>query len=138
MLPGDRFVAGLASFLAHLLYIAAFAGEKGGLRAPASALTVGVFAAGMLALLWPDLGALRVPVVAYVTVIAVMGWQALARWGRSPGAALAAIGALSFLVSDSALAIGPFRGEFAGGTLVVLGTYWCAQCLIARSVQHPA
>ncbi len=139
MLPGDRFVAGLASFLvAHLLYIAAFAGEKGGLRAPASGVTVGLVAAAMLALLWRDLGAIRLPVAAYITVIAVMGWQALARWGRSPGAALAAIGAVSFLISDSALAIGRFRGEFAGGTLVVLGTYWCAQWLIARSVQPPA
>lgn len=135
MLPGDRFIAGLASFLvAHLLYIAAFASEKGGLRDPAAATTVGLFAVAMLAFLWPDLGALRAPVAAYVTVIAVMGWQAFARWGRSPGAELAALGAMSFLVSDSALAIGRFRGDFAGGTALVLVTYWLAQWLIARSV----
>lgn len=135
MLPGDRFIAGLASFLvAHLLYIAAFASEKGGLRNPAATTTVGLFAVAMLAFLWPDLGALRAPVAAYVTVIAVMGWQAFARWGRSPGAELAALGAMSFLVSDSALAIGRFRGDFAGGTALVLVTYWLAQWLIARSV----
>lgn len=137
MLPGDRFIAGLASFLvAHLLYITAFASEKGGLRNPAAALTIGIFAAAMLAWLWPDLGALRLPVGAYVTVIAVMGWQAFARWGHSPGAERAAIGALSFLASDSALAVSRFRGEFAGSTLLVLGTYWLAQWLFARSVQR--
>lgn len=135
MLPGDRFIAGLASFLvAHLLYIAAFAGAGGGLRSPASALPVGVFALAMLATLWPELGALRLPVTAYVTVIAVMGWQALARWGRSPGAELAALGAVSFLVSDSALAVGRFMGPFDGDRALVLGTYWLAQWCIARSV----
>lgn len=139
MLPGDRFTAGLASFLvAHLLYIAAFASEKGGLRNPAAAFTIGLVAAAMLVLLWPDLGALRLPVGAYVTVIAVMGWQAFARWGHSPGSERAAIGALSFLVSDGALAVNRFRGGFGGSTLVVLGTYWLAQWLIARSVQRPA
>ena len=135
MLPGDRFIAGLASFLvAHLLYIAAFAGAGGGLRSPASALPVGVFALAMLATLWPELGALRLPVAAYVMVIAAMGWQALARWGRSPGAELAALGAVSFLVSDSALAVGRFKGPFDGDRLVVLATYWFAQWCIARSV----
>jgi uncharacterized membrane protein YhhN len=137
MIPGDRFVAGLASFLvAHLLYIAAFATAAGGVRNPAAALTIGVIAAAMLAFLWPDLGALRVPVTAYIAVIATMGWQAFARWGHSPGAERAAIGAACFLVSDGALAIARFRGGFAGSTLVVLGTYWLAQWLIARSVQR--
>ncbi|MBK7907217.1 MAG: lysoplasmalogenase [Gemmatimonadetes bacterium] len=138
MLPGDRFIAGLASFLvAHLLYIAAFAGAGGGLRSPASALPVGVFALAMLATLWPELGALRLPVAAYVMVIAAMGWQALARWGRSPGAELAALGAVSFLVSDSALAVGRFMGPFGGDRALVLGTYWLAQWCIARSVAGP-
>lgn len=137
MLPGDRFAAGLACFLvAHLLYTGAFASEKGGMRNPAAATTIAIFAASMLAFLWPDLGALRLPVSAYVGVIAAMAWQAFARWGRSPGAELAAVGAMSFLLSDGALALGRFRGEFAGGTLLVLVSYWLAQWLIARSVQR--
>ncbi len=138
MLPGDRFVAGLASFLvAHLLYIGAFATHGGGLR-DWRAASVFVLAGAMLAVLWPALGALRVPVIAYVTVIAAMGWQALARYHRmgSPSAGLAAMGALSFLVSDSALARRKFRGDFTGSVLVVLGTYWFAQWCIARSVSH--
>ncbi len=139
MLPGDRFVAGLASFLvAHLLYIAAFASEGGGVRDAPALVIVSLVAATMLTYLWPSLGTLRVPVTAYVSVIAVMAWQAIARWRHvgGTGAALAAIGALSFLASDSALAIRRFRVEFPLATVVVLGTYWMAQWCIARSVRR--
>lgn len=137
MLPGDRFVPGLASFLvAHLLYITGFWSTGGGLRDVTVAAVVAAIAAAMLAYLWPGLGAMRVPVIAYVTVIATMAWQALARWRHVGGeaAALAAGGAVTFLVSDSALAIRRFRMEFPLATVVVLGTYWLAQWCIARSV----
>ncbi len=136
MLPGDRFIAGLGSFLvAHLLYITAFAGSGGGMRDPKAA-TVFVVALAILALLWSGLGVLRLPVVVYVTVIATMAWQAMARWRRlgTTDTSLAALGALTFLISDSALAFGKFRGDFPGSGLVVLGTYWLAQWCIARSV----
>ncbi len=136
MLPSDRFIAGLASFLvAHLLYIAAFGRHGGGVR-DAVAATVFALAGVMLAFLWPSLGALRIPVVIYVMVIATMAWQALSRWRRlrTMDARLAAIGGVVFLVSDSALAVGKFRGEFPGSALLVLGTYWVAQWCIAMSV----
>jgi uncharacterized membrane protein YhhN len=136
MLPGDRFVGGLASFLvAHVLYTVAFARNGGGRRDAKAAGVFGV-AAVMLLVLWPSLGALRVPVTAYVTVIATMAWQALVRWRhvQTTDARLAAIGALSFLVSDSALAMRRFHGDFPGGVVIVLGTYWVAQWCIARSV----
>lgn len=152
MLPGDLFLPGLASFLvAHLLYVTAFAGDGGGARDVPVFLVVALFGAAMLVVLWPALGAMRVPVLAYVGVIATMAWQAIARWRAMPragagdgdgarrgAAALAAFGAASFLVSDAALAVGRFRGAFAGGTAVVLGTYWLAQWGIARSVETEA
>ena len=147
MLPGDLFLPGLASFLvAHLLYVTAFAGDGGGARDVPVFLVVALFGAAMLVVLWPALGAMRVPVLAYVGVIATMAWQAIARWramsaddpARRTAAALAAMGAASFLVSDAALAVGRFRGAFAGGTAVVLGTYWLAQWGIARSVETEA
>lgn len=141
MVPQDLFVAGLLAFLvAHLCYIVAFARTGGGLRDPVAAVAVSAIAGTMLAILWPGLGALRIPVVVYVTVIATMAWQAIARWRhlRSPDAAGAALGAALFLASDSALALRKFRGEFAGATFVILGTYWVAQYLIARSVRLDA
>lgn len=136
MLPSDQFVAGLASFLvAHLLYIAAFARHGGGLRDVAAA-AVFLVAGAMLSIIWPQLGELRIPVIVYVCVIATMAWQAVARWHRlgAADAKLAAMGALSFLVSDSALALRKFRGDFAGSAVLVLGTYWLAQWWIAKSV----
>lgn len=137
MLPGDRFVVGLGCFLvAHLLYIGAFASDGGGARDLGMALAVGLIAVAMLLYLWPALGELQLPVLAYVTVIGVMAWQALARWRRlgSEGAAFAAVGAVSFLVSDSALAIRRFRVEFPLASVAVMTTYWLAQWAIARSV----
>ena len=93
----------------------------------------------MLAVLWPTLGALRIPVVVYVAVISTMAWQAIARWRhlRTLDTKLAALGAMSFVVSDAALAIGRFRSEFPASAALVLGTYWLAQWCIARSVQAP-
>ncbi len=137
MLPGDRFVAGLASFLvAHLLYIAAFAGSGGGAKDPTAAAAMFLIAGVMLAILWPALGALRIPVSVYVAVIATMAWQAVARWRHlsTPDAKLAAVGAMIFLVSDASLAWRRFHADFPGSAVLVLGTYWLAQWCIARSV----
>jgi uncharacterized membrane protein YhhN len=141
MLPEDWFLEGLVSFLvAHLLYITAFAGEGGGLRDAPVALVMALIGAAMLALLWPGLGNMRIPVTAYVVVIAMMAWQAVARWRHIGGtaAAMAAVGALSFMISDAALAVQRFRVEFPLATIVVLGSYWAAQWGIAQSVRRDA
>ncbi len=137
MLPGDRFVPGLVCFLlAHLCFITAF--TNGGHFRPDSIALIPfvLLAGGVLYWLWPDLGALRLPVTVYVGVIVVMAWQAASRWrSTSDGtAALAAVGALLFVISDSSLAIQRFRGPFPFATPVVLGTYYAAQWLIASSV----
>ena len=41
-----------------------------------------------------------------------------------------------FVVSDAALATNRFRGAFASAQLLVLGTYYPAQWLIALSVMR--
>lgn len=138
MLPRDRFVAGLASFLvAHLCYVWAF-----GIGVPFAAtplLWLPYFAAGgvVLALVWPGLKpALRAPVVVYVAVIATMAGQATGRWYASGSvvALAAAIGAGLFVVSDAVLAIDRFRWHFRAARAVTLSTYWMAQLLIALSI----
>jgi uncharacterized membrane protein YhhN len=137
MLPSDRFIAGLASFLvAHVCYIAAFTSEAGFQLAP-------LLLAPLLVAVWlvyrrlaPGLGSLRIPVIVYTLVIVVMAWQALARCGVVPGAGppLAAAGALLFASSDSALALARFQGPFPGSQAVVYATYFAAQWLIAVSL----
>lgn len=138
MLPRDRFVAGLASFLvAHLCYIGAF--SIGVPFGAAPLLWLPWFAAGgaVLALVWPGLKpALRAPVVIYVIVIVAMAGQATGRWHASGSAVAlaAAVGAGLFVVSDAVLAIDRFRRPFRAARAVTLATYWAAQLLIALSV----
>ena len=135
MLPRDRFVAGLLSFLfAHLFYVAAFA--SGGVRPSAwAAAPLVLYGALMLRLLWPRLGKLKAPVAVYVAAILLMAWTALSRWsGAGPaGSGLAAAGALLFAASDSLLAWDRFRGGLRAAQALVLGTYFAAQWLIALS-----
>ncbi|TSA17709.1 MAG: lysoplasmalogenase [Betaproteobacteria bacterium] len=138
MLPRDRFIAGLVSFLvAHLFYIFAFSSDVPFGAAPL--LWLPFFAAGsvVVALIWRGLAPrLRAAVIAYVAVIAVMSGQAAGRWHSLGGEAAlsAAVGAALFVVSDSALAINRFRAQFHAERALTLGTYWTAQTLIALSL----
>ena len=135
MLPSDRFIAGLASFLVgHLFYVAAFAGEA--VLDPLAMLLLIGFAGAFYALLHPHLDGLRAPVIVYVTAIVSMAWLAIGRWlgvGQL-GALLGCIGAVLFVVSDAALAFNRFVRPFRGSQAVVLGTYFPAQLLIGLSV----
>jgi uncharacterized membrane protein YhhN len=137
MLPSDRFVAGLASFLlGHLCYIAALTQEAGFQLAPLALVPLLVAVGLVYRRLAPGLGSLRIPVILYSLVIVVMAWQALARCGALPGAGppLAAAGALLFAASDSALALARFQGPFKGSQDLVYATYFAAQWLIAVSL----
>ena len=93
-------------------------------------------ALAILTYLWPSLGPMRVPVACYVATISVMSWQAIARWWirRTPGAAIAAVGSLFFMASDSSLAVNRFVAPYAGAAVVVMATYYAAQFALALSV----
>lgn len=146
MLPFDAFVPGLIAFLlAHVCYIVAFrAGFRSGQGLLFSAALLAVFAGINLAGLWPLLpNDLRIPVVVYVVVLALMATLALARaWTNNAAtpsaptsARWAAIGAVLFVISDSVLAWDRFGGGLPAATLCVLSTYYAAQYCIARSVR---
>jgi uncharacterized membrane protein YhhN len=144
MLPFDAFVPGLIAFLlAHLCYIVAFrAGFRAGRGLLFAAALLAVFAGINLAGLWPLLpNDLRIPVVVYVVVLALMATLALARaWAKNAAtpsaptsARWAAIGAVLFVISDSVLAWDRFGGGLPAASLCVLSTYYAAQYCIARS-----
>jgi uncharacterized membrane protein YhhN len=146
MLPFDAFVPGLIAFLlAHVCYIVALrAGFRAGRGMLFAAALLAVFAGINLAGLWPLLpNDLRIPVVVYVAVLALMATLALARaWTNSAptpsaptSARWAAIGAVLFVISDSVLAWDRFGGGLPAATLCVLSTYYAAQYCIARSVR---
>lgn len=138
MLPGDRFLPGLLSFLlAHLAYLGAFTSGLPSAPTAGPFVAYGTVGAAIFAMLWPGLSRrLRAPVAVYVLVIATMAAVALARWLElgGPLPLAAAVGAGLFLLSDALLALDRFRWSFPGARAAVLGTYWAAQLLIAVSV----
>lgn len=137
MLPRDRFVAGLASFLvAHVFYVAAFAPRPPALAAPVVLAVLLVYGIVLLRALWPRLGKLRAPVAVYAAALLVMAWQAAERRAtlHTTPALLAMVGAGFFVISDSVLAWERFRRQHRYGHAVVLATYFAAQWLIASSV----
>lgn len=140
MFPG-YFIPGLVSFLvAHLLYIALFGmGQRWFPSRRALAVTLG-FGAVMYAYLWMGglPAALRVPVAAYVIVIALMAAQAIGRATvlRSGAAVGVAVGAGFFMLSDSLLAVNRFVSPLPMAQVWVLGTYYVAQILIVRHVER--
>lgn len=137
MLPQDRFIFGLASFLlAHLFYIAAY-GSRTGFHLTWWLLAIYLaYVALLLGLLWPYVGAVRIPVLVYGLVLGVMGWQAAEQWWRlrDLSALLAMLGAMLFMLSDSTLALNKFRMAVPNASLIIMSTYYGAQLLIAWSV----
>lgn len=134
LIPKDFFKQALASFLiAHVCYIIAFAHTPVSLL---NALPFLLYAVLFLRVLWSSLGKLKIPVVIYALVIALMGWQAIDRWFWEDDASnsLAALGAVVFVVSDTILAYDRFKQPFKWARALVLGTYFVAQWLIALSV----
>jgi uncharacterized membrane protein YhhN len=137
MLPRDRFIAGLVSFLcAHVCYIAAFASDGARATPLWSALPFLLYGILMLRLLWPRLKKMKVPVIVYTLGISLMAWLALTRWlagSAMDGRLLALAGALLFVASDSFLAVNRFKGRTRFAQFSILGTYFAAQWLIALS-----
>ncbi len=133
------FRAGLGAFLlGHLAYAALFLtwpipAAPGG-AALALALVLLAFCGVMTRLLWPAAGALRVPVLAYVAVIAAMGLTSLALPLPHPGQ----LAALLFIASDAVLAtelflVPPGRPARSILPFVVWPLYWLAQALFLAS-----
>ena len=140
MLSGSNFfLFGLVSFLiAHLFYVTAYWSRSGFHLTPWLLAPYALYTAALLFLLWPHVGAMRVPVVIYGLVLMVMGWQAAEQWWllRETSALLAMIGAALFLLSDSILALDRFRAPIQQRDLLVMTTYYAALLFIAWSVQR--
>lgn len=133
MLPSDRFILGLASFLAaHVAYIVGFviAGPEPLLLL----LGLVVVAVGVVLVGRPlvrkvragDQADFAAPVMAYMGVISVMVVTAIGTgnpWGIA--------GALFFYASDATLGWNRFVAEIPHGRLAVMVTYHLAQfCLV--------
>ncbi len=119
------FLAGLVAFLlAHVAYAAAFA-QVSRPSVVAAFLVLAVTGA-VLRALWPALGGMRWPVVAYCCAIAAMLWLAL---GVDRGEVRA--GALLFYLSDLAVARDRFLRPGLANRVVGLPLYYAGQLLLA-------
>lgn len=128
------FVAGLSAFLlAHVVYIVGFVPfiEVPSLERVMLVVVCAAAALSLVARLWPQLGALRLPVLAYFGIIMVMVGGSLA----IPMASFwLPVGAVIFAVSDSLIAVRKFMAPFAFVNELVWGTYVVAQFLITGSM----
>jgi uncharacterized membrane protein YhhN len=139
------FMVGLVSFLiSHVFYIAAYRQHQGDVEANAlqgiqklrAAFPIVLAGTGLVVILYPTLGALKIPVMIYALVLVVMVLNGLFRLGRTNNKSflLVFVGALFFLVSDSFLAINKFLHPFAYSGLLIMSTYITAQFLIIEGL----
>jgi uncharacterized membrane protein YhhN len=137
------FMMGLASFLvAHVLYIICYgqfryADKTNELMGPQKvrfSLPFILICTGLIVILFPVLGDLKIPVMIYAIVLLLMVVNALFRYGRTTAKSFSFIfiGAIFFMASDSMLAINKFLQPFAGAGALIMITYCAAQFLIVE------
>lgn len=136
-LPEKWFQAGLGAFLvAQVFYILAFRPVPGHPISWTQFLPFIIYGLLMYFILRPGLGPLQIPVFVYVAAITLMAGFAAGRYVDIGGVKtlLAFVGAILFLISDSVLAYDRFGRKVGPAQIIILGTYFPAQLLIALSV----
>jgi uncharacterized membrane protein YhhN len=135
LLRAHTFLAGLVSFLlGHLAYVAACASRLAVRRWwAAPLLPLALAAVLVLVWLWPHLGRMRVPVVAYVAAISVMVWGAVAVVVDGVAPLRLAVGAGLFYLSDLAVARNRFVSPGFVNRAWGLPLYYAGQLLIATT-----
>jgi uncharacterized membrane protein YhhN len=143
------FMLGLGSFLlAHLTYIIAYkhhvhasdGDELTGLRRVRLAFPIILAGSGLLIVLFPHLGDLKLPVVIYAVILMLMVLNALFRYNRTSSESFWFVfcGAVLFMVSDSLLALNKFLRPLPFAGIGIITTYIAAQFLIVEGlIRHP-
>lgn len=129
------FLAGLVTFfIGHIFYIFAFHHARRRTMPRWVALLLVIYGIGMAywiagAQFTAGDTILGIAIIAYITIILTMGWQAI-----RTGLPLVIIGAILFMLSDSILAIDRFIEPISNRDALVMITYYAAQLLIALSI----
>jgi uncharacterized membrane protein YhhN len=135
------FILGLVAFLiAHICYIVLFKKElkkeegKITFKNPVL-LIIFIYLAVLLTLLIPHLGGLTVPVIIYAIVISTMLYMAylLSLHWPKPASIFLFTGAISFILSDSILAINKFYQPLPMAGFLIMATYLYAQWSLVKS-----
>lgn len=146
------FIIGLVLFLtAHVLYICLFGKQvqskesKRKIWFYIGLACVVCYLFVMLWVLYPGLGALKIPVTVYAVVIStmlLMTIKGLLQW-KSPAGYYIFAGAVCFVTSDSLLAFDKFYQPIPQANFNIMSTYLAAQFLIVFGIlvlnkkQHP-
>jgi uncharacterized membrane protein YhhN len=126
---GKYFVAGLGLFLvAHIFFIITFSKDFKFLnsRIPVIVLFV-VYSVMMAFILTPSLKEMAIPVYVYMTALTLVGVFASLRSAKND---FTLYGVISFIVSDSVLAINKFMMPVAAADYIVMVTYYASLFLI--------
>tara|TARA_B110000090_G_scaffold82752_1_gene94170 strand:- start:1035 stop:1568 length:534 start_codon:yes stop_codon:yes gene_type:complete len=133
------FVFGLGFFfLTHLFYIKASSGllkKISVMKILLICLPFLVYSTFLLALIYPNLNDLKLPVFAYATIIAIFGVVSLMNYiqEKSVENTWFLIGAILFIISDSLIAINKFYGAKEIYGILIMITYILAQYLICKA-----
>lgn len=139
LLGGEkRFTFGLLAFLAgHVFYIAAYLRDIAGILIPvwywAGIACYIAYAVFVMRRLLPSVDhAMKIPVLVYMSVLLLMSWFALLRFGAQGGrTVLTWIGSMLFVISDTILAFQVFRNRSGKG---IMETYVIGQLLIVEGM----
>ena len=145
-LNSNWFMIGLLAFLiGHIFYVITYRQHRSEstdfelmpVQKIRFSLPVVLAGTGLVAILYPVLDGLRVPVIIYSIAIMIMVMNAIFRYGRTNSKSfwLVLSGAILFMISDSILAIGKFAGEIKMGGMWIMLTYIAAQFLIVEGLR---
>jgi uncharacterized membrane protein YhhN len=149
LMKEEYFISGLIAFLiSHILYIFAYrelssedSGDAlNGLQRARLAFPIILAGSGLVVILFPVLGDLKIPVILYAAVLAFMVITALFRFGRTIPSSFWMVfaGAVLFMISDSILAINKFLSPVTSSGVLIMSTYMAAQFLIIQGLlKHP-
>ena len=138
LLNESLFVPGLISFLtAHIFYIYFFARTNSGQASyfklrPVMLIAVLAYLIEFMYLLWPSLGAMKIPVLLYGITISTMLSAAIWQYQKLDDrtSLFMIIGATFFVTSDSILAVNKFSSPFETAGIFIMTTYILAQLFI--------
>lgn len=139
------FILGLTAFLiAHIFYILAYRQHQDesmesslkGVQKIRFSFPIVLAGTGLIVVLYPSLGTLKIPVMVYALILIVMVLNSVFRYGRTINASfwLVFVGSIFFMLSDSVLAINKFFSPVTAAGFWVMSTYILAQFLIIQGL----
>lgn len=129
------FIFGLAAFfIAHLFYIFRLRNYKFKPFHFLVTLTISGYAAYVCFLLYPSLGDLEIPVLAYMAVLLGMCLSTVYYFRSN---IILILGGLSFVLSDSLLGINKFHNPIENSHIYIMVTYYFAQYCLVKGIITP-